>query len=206
MLFPLKKWRSTYKMDNEELGKIIVTIATNLRKGYTGWIDTEAGLGEYHPRDLEHNLDYLASRTKQSPLLNDVLEGSQTYTQEIYRLFLFQRKCDIAVPADYDSRLKILVEDLNGFRLGREEDLKDKRNMWCKYASNPIPPEKVDRLSSMNAQRVALRGPSPFYEIFPSKFRTAYWHLSTRAKKADNFLYNLTQLYEDLGASLRPKD
>ncbi len=109
------------------------------------------------------------------------------------------------VPADYDSRLHTLVEDLNGFILGNEEDLRDQFNIWCRYVSNPVPTEKAERLNRENAQRVASRGAvSKFLRgFFPDKFRSAYLHLETRAKKADSFLDNLVQLYEDIDASLR---
>lgn len=186
--------------------ELIVAVAKDFRRGYTGNTTTDARLHRYKPEDIKHNLDYIAQRADQSTLLQRVLDGDSTYTQETHELFPFYVSGNgVMIPADYDSRLHTLIEDLNGFRLGNEEDLRDQFNMWSKYVSNPVPTEKVNRLTRENAQRVASRGTvSKFLREFsPDKFRSAYFHLETRAKKADSFLDNLAQLYGDIDASLR---
>ena len=76
------------KFDSKYNG-LIVAVATNIGKSHTGHTSTDASLNRYNPKDLRHNLDYLASRADQSTgtLLGKVLDGNQTYTQETHDLF-----------------------------------------------------------------------------------------------------------------------
>ena len=77
--------------------------------------------------------------------------------------------------------------------LGNEKDLRDQFNTWHKYLSNPLSSKEINILSKSNAEKAASR----WGFATSLKFHPAYNHLKARAEKADSFLNNLTQLYDD---------
>ncbi len=194
-------------MEKETFNPIYRDLIKVIKKGlYRGddrntTLDTRLIL--YDDDSFRHNWDYINERAIESELMKAVLEGRTTFSDELYSLIPFFSSDSIILPDDYESRMSLLIEDLNGLRLGNEDDYNESLGIKArKYIRviNRLSDKEIKMLK--RAYAVDYMYGHTFLQLWMrlprNKFKRAYKHLEARAKKADNYLGNFIWLYREV--------
>ena len=194
--------------------EIIFTVFENLKISNAGNPGANARLINYPYDNLVYNVRKIREKLDESDLMKKIFYEDYKYMQEIHELFPFYCNNGFSLPEDFESRLDALIKDLNTFRLQTNQDLEYKYQgsygfnyQQSLYVCNPLSDDEIQQFNKENIERlmeILAKNSKKTIRIrklfgrFPHKFEDAYYHLETRAVKADNLMENILRLYERL--------
>ena len=194
--------------------EIVFTVFENLKIGNAGNPGANARLINYPYDNLIYNVRKIRERVEESDLMKKVFYEHYKYMRETHELFPFYCNDGFSLPENFESRLDALIKDLNAFRLQTNQDLEYMYQgpygfnyQQSLYVCKPLSEDEIQQFNKENIERlmeILAKNSKKIIRIrklfrrFPHKFEDAYYHLETRAVKADNLMENILRLYERL--------